>query len=152
MSKRIKIQAEIAGYFGPAVNLLGIVDVATGFMIVSKELTVGERVEDALVITNNTRSERDRLFVEADLQDAIRLFYSARTMSLLELLPTVQKHDPSSRINTGMNDRGTRYELSPETTNGNVAVLAMVLATNASTTAESVNEMASEMAEMFLSI
>jgi hypothetical protein len=150
---RIKVQAELTGYFGPSVNLLGMLDTNSGFMIVAKELPVGERVDGALVITNSNRGERDRLFTEDDLQASIRQFFSARSMKLLELLAAVQKHDPGNRIQTtGVNERGTRYELSNETTNGNVAVLAMTFAANLSMTAEAANDMASEMTAMFLSI
>lgn len=149
----IHIQAEISGYFGPPINLRALLDPASGYMIVSKELPPGERIGGALVVTNNSRGERDRLFTEDDLSDAIRQLYRAQAGKLLELLPAVTKHDPTHRLQVAtMTENGTRYELSSETTNGNVAVLALVNAANLTLNASDATDMAAEMRDMFLSI
>jgi hypothetical protein len=68
-------------------------------------------------------------------------------------MSAVAKHDPQARIQTaGFNESGTRYELSPDTTNGNVAILALVNAANITLKANDAMDMGEEMAAMFLSI
>jgi hypothetical protein len=150
----IRIQAEITGYGGPAANLLGALDSESGLLIVAKELDMGERQPDALVASNDPRSERrDRLFTEADLQDAIRLYFRATSTGMIELLANVAKHEVAHRIQkSGINENGTRYELSPEITNGSVAVLALVLLADNAYKAQSATDFSSELAEFFLSI
>jgi hypothetical protein len=147
------MQAEIVGYFGHPVNLLAMLDPTSGYLIISDELTPGERLDGALVVTNDARSNRDRLFTEDDFQDAIRQFFSAKHTGVLEIMSAVSKHDPQARIQTaGFNESGTRYELSTDTTNGNVAILALVNAANITLKANDAMDMGSEMASMFMSI
>jgi len=153
VSALVHIQAEITGYGGQAVNLRAALDPASGYIIVSKELPFGERIPGALVVTNNSRGERDRLFTEEDFSTAIRQYFNVRAMKLIELLSAVTKHDPQSRIQTtGFNESGTRFELSTETSNGNVAVLAIINAASLSQNASDAMDMGSEMRDMFLSI
>jgi hypothetical protein len=153
VSELITMQAEIVGYFGAPVNIRAMLDSASGFLIVSDELPRGERVGGALVVTNDPRGERDRLFTEDDFQDAIRQFFSTKQMGFLEILAPCVKHDPQARLQVaGFNESGTRYELSPDTTNGNVAVLALVNAANLTLKANDAMSMGEEMAAMFLSI
>jgi hypothetical protein len=153
VSEIVTMQAEIVGYFGQAVNLRAMLDPSSGFIIISDELAQGERVPGALMVTNDPRGERDRLFVEEAFQDAIRQFYSAKHTGLLEIMSAVAKHDPQARIQTaGFNESGTRYELSPDTTNGNVAILALVNAATITLKANDAMDMGEEMAAMFLSI
>jgi hypothetical protein len=150
----IHLQAEITGYGGPAVNLLGGLDPESGLLIVAKELKMGERKPDALVVCNDPRSERrDRLFGEGDFQDAIRLYFRATSTGMIELVPNMAKHEVAHRIQkSGINENGTRYELSSDITNGSVAVLALTLLADNAYKAQSATEFANEMAEFFLSI
>jgi hypothetical protein len=153
MSDFITMQAEITGYGGQAVNLRAILDPASGFLIISDEMARGVRVPGALVVTNDPRGERDRLFSEEHFEDAIRQFFSAKHMGLLEIMSECAKHDPQARIQTaGFNESGTRYELSLDTTNGNVAILALCNAANITLKANDAMDMGAEMASMFLSI
>lgn len=150
----IRVQAEITGYSGPAVNLLGALDPDSGLLIVAKELKMGERLDDALVASNDPRAERrDRLFGEDDLQDAIRLYFRALSTGMVELLPGVAKHEVANRIeNSGINERGTTYRLSPDITNGSIAVLALVLLADNAYKAQSATDFSNELTELFMSI
>ncbi len=147
----IRVQAIISGYQGKAVNLLGAMHTETGLFIVAKEQALTARTDGALTVSNNGRlDDRDRLFDEDKLQRAIRLYFSLKGQGLLELLPEVQKHDPAQRIQVdGMNDRGTRYGLSDEITNGHVAVLAMLEAADLSTAADTTSETAADITGMY---
>lgn len=150
----ITVQAIISGYRGPAVNLLGALQVETGLFIVAKEQGVEERLPGALIVSNSTRlDDRDRLFDEDKLQRAIRLYFSLKGQGLLELLPAVMKHDPGNMIEVdGMNERGTRYRLSPDITDGNIAVLAMIEAVDVSQGADTASSFAQEIAGMYDSL
>lgn len=150
----VKLQAEISGYQGKAVNLLGALDTDSGLFIISKEMPAGERVEGATVISNDPRAERrDCLFTEDRLQDAIRLYFRASATEMIELLDTVAKHNPAHKIQSdGVGENGTKYSLSPEVTNGNVAVLALLDAADVTYKAQSATDFSSELADLFLSI
>jgi hypothetical protein len=150
----IRVQAEVTGYGGPAVNLLGALDPDSGLLIVAKELPIGERQDDATVTSNDPRAERrDRLFSEDDLQDAIRLFFRAKSTAMIELLPTVTKHEPAHKIETnGMDENGTKYRLSPDITNGNIAVLALAALADHAYKAQSATTFSNELADFFATI
>lgn len=150
----IRLQAEVTGYSGPAVNLLGALDPDSGLLIVAKELKVGERLDETMVTSNDPRSERrDRLFTEDDFQESIRLFFRAKSTAMIELLPNVTKHEPAHKIETnGMDENGTKYRLSPDITNGNVAILALAAAADRAYKAQSATDFANEMADLFASI
>ncbi|ABO60642.1 hypothetical protein LA345_39150 (plasmid) [Burkholderia vietnamiensis] len=151
MSEPIRVQAIISGYQGAAVNLLGALDPKTGLFIVAKEQGIDERSDGALVVSNSTRMEdRDRLFDEDKLQRAIQLFFSLKGQGLLELLAAVTKHDPATRIESdGMSERGTRYRLAPEMSNGNIAVLAMIEAADMALAANTTIDTADDIAQMY---
>lgn len=150
----IRIQAEITGYQGQAINLLGALDTDSGLFIVAKELPIGERTEGAIVVSNDPRSERrDSMFTEDRIQEAIRLFFRAQATGMIELLQSMSKHDPAHRIEAGgMDENGTKYRLSPDVSNGNIAVLALLCTADITYKAESATDFSNELAEMFMSI
>lgn len=147
----IFIQAEATGYQGPSVTVLGALDTDSGMVVISKELAHGDTHPGAVVISNDPRSERrDSLFTEQKLQTAIRLYFRAIASDLLELWPAVKKHDPQSRIETlGINELGTSYRLSPDLTNGNMAVLAVLDAADVAMNAQGSTEFARDLADMY---
>ncbi|MDF0506513.1 hypothetical protein POK33_37810 [Burkholderia cenocepacia] len=149
--KQIRVQAIISGYQGPAVNLVGAMDAETGLFIIAREQGFDERIPGALVVSNQSRMEdRDRLFDEDKLQRAIHLYFGMKGQGLIELLPVVTKHDPGARIEPdSMNERGTRYRLMPELSNGNVAVLAMVEAADVALAADTTADTANDILSMY---
>ncbi len=150
----VRIQAEITGYGGRVANVLGALDMESGLFIVAKELAAAERVEDAIVVSNDPRAERrDSLFDEDKLQNAIRLFFRAQATSMIELLPNVTKFDPSHKIEAnGLDEKGSKYRLSPDVSNGNVAVLALMDAADRAYGAQAATEFSDELAGLFMSI
>ncbi|KVN83420.1 hypothetical protein [Burkholderia ubonensis] len=150
----IALQAEITGYKGPAVNILAAVDGGTGLVIVSQEVAFGERSPGALIVCNDPRApSRDLLFDEGKLAGAIERYFRADSTGMVELLSAVQRHKPSNAIQaTGLDASGTRYQLSPEITNGQIAVLAIVYAASNSLSIEDTAEFAQDMADMFMTI
>jgi hypothetical protein len=154
MTASIRLHAEVTGYGGPAASVMAALDPDSGLLVVAKELKLGERLDDVMVTSNDPRSERrDRLFTEDDLQDAIRLFFRAKSTGMIELLPTVAKHEPSHKIETnGMDENGTKYRLAAEITNGNIAILALVSLADRAYKAQSATDFSNDLAEMFMSI
>lgn len=157
----ITLQVEINGYKGPAVNLLAACDAgepgdaeATGLVIVSQELPPGSREPGAMVTSNDPRAAaRDLLFDESMIAAAIDLYFRAESTGMLELLAPVQKHNPSGAVQVrGVAAAGTRYELNPDLTNGQVAVLALMYASHRSLSVEDTTDFADEMADMYFSI
>lgn len=150
----VLIQAEVSGYQGRAANLLGALDTESGLLIVAKELAAGERTEGATVISNDPRAERrDGLFTEDRLTDAIRLYFRATATDMVELHEGMSKHDPAHKIQRdGVGEGGTKYQLSPEVTNGNVAVLALIEAADKTYKAQAASDFSGELASLFLSI
>lgn len=144
----ILMQSEITGYQGAAVNLLAALDSESGLVIVSKELSPGERKAGAMIVSNDPRSEtRDRLYTEDYFSDSIRSYFRSASSKMIELMPAVSKHDPKQYIETnGMGENGIRYRLNESVSNGNVAVLALVHSAEMMISAESANGMAEEMA------
>lgn len=150
----VRIQAAITGYGGKAANLLGALDMGSGLFIVAKELAQEERTDGAIVVSNDPRSERrDSLFDEEKLQNSIRLFFRAQANGMIELLPGVTKFDPSHKIEaSGLDEKGSRYRLSPDVSNGNVAVLALMDAADRAYKAQAATDFSTELAEMFVTI
>lgn len=150
----VRIQAEITGYQGQAVNLLGALDTESGLFIIARELGAGERMEGAIVISNDPRSERrDSLFTEEKLQNSIRLLFRAQATGMIELLASMSKHDPAHRIEKGdVDEHGTKYRLAPDVSNGNVAVLALIEAADNAYKAQATTDFSSELADLFMSI
>lgn len=150
----IRIQAEINGYAGKAVNLLGALDLDSGLLIISKDLPAGERSEEALIIANDPRCQhRDTLFDEELLQDAIRLYFRAKSTGMVELLPAIAKHDPAHKIeNDGVGENGTKYRLAADISNGHIGVLALLLQAENANKGNEVASFSQDLAELFMTI
>lgn len=150
----IRIQAEITGYAGNPVNLLGALDTESGLFIIAKELKFGERMDGAVVVANDPRSERrDTLFAEDRLPDAIRVFFRAHSTGMLELHAAVAKHNPEHKIESdGLSESGTKYRLGADVSNGAIAVLALAHTAERTYAAQSATDFASELADLFASI
>jgi hypothetical protein len=150
----ITLQAEINGYKGQAVNILAAVDGGTGLVIVSQEVAFGERTPGALIVSNDPRApSRDMLFDEGKLAGAIDRYFRADSTGMVELLASVQRHKPTNAIQVGGVDAsGTRYQLSPEITNGQIAILAIMYAAGNTLSIEDTSEFAQDMADMFMTI
>ncbi|WP_109479120.1 hypothetical protein [Paraburkholderia sp. C35] len=157
----VTLQAEINGYKGQAVNLLAAVDAGdpgaadgTGLVIVSQELPLGHREPGAMMTSNDPRAPaRDLLFDESMIAAAIDLYFRADSTGMIELLSPVQRFNPGGAVQVrGVAATGTRYELNPEITNGQIAVLALMYAANRSMSVADTSEFADEMAEMYFTI
>lgn len=148
------IQASVSAYLGPAVNLLGAYDSCSGLLIVERELARGERIADAVFVTDDARADdRDRLFDEDNLQTAIRSFFRAKHSGLVELEKAVMRHDPEHKIESdGVTEQGSKFRVNAEATNGQIAVLAMFDAIAIAGQAEIASEFSDDLIDVFLTI
>lgn len=148
------LQAMMTGYFGKAANLYAALDPDSGLLLIAGEKPPGELLEGAFVITNDPRAEqRDALFSEELLADAIQLYFRARANEMIEWADEGSTHDPTHKIQLrGMGADGARYEVGQDVTNGQMAVLALAWVADRAFKAQSTANFADEIAELFLSI
>lgn len=132
----IPMQATIGGLSAMAgtggETVLGVLDVNSGVLLVDMAVPVRAgakemRHNDCAVCTNNPGSEDyDHLFTEADIRDAINDYFAFAGRSLLVLDEAVNKHNPSSKIEPdGIDDRGRKYRVAPDISNGQLAVIVL---------------------------
>lgn len=137
MSDTMRLQVSIGGYVPPggtadAVTVVGELDLGTGALLVAIARTVKpgqveKRVPGAIVTTNNAATEdRDALFTDQDLRDAIDAYFDLAGRGLLVLDGSAERMNPSNKIEPdGLDERGRKYRFAPDIGNGQVAVLAM---------------------------
>lgn len=131
----ISLQATIGGMSAasPEVyTLLGQLDRISGVLLVDaavrvKPGTPERRIGGSAAVTNNTETQdRDALFTEADIRDAINAYMDFAGRGLLVLAESVSRFNPQSALETdGLDSHGRKYRISPEMNNGRLAVLAL---------------------------
>lgn len=132
----VKFRINTAGFKGEPVSLFGAFDPDSNMLVISQDqpYSGGEPINlktkqslraDFLLLTNqSTDTVHDALFLEEDTADAIKAFFSLQDMRLLKLNDAVSRHSPLHMIErAGMDEHGVKYRLSPDITNGQVAVL-----------------------------
>ncbi len=153
----IAVQAQIVGYHGRPVNLLGMLDRQTGLILIGKELEVNHRQQGALFVTNDAQDPqtamRNQLFSTEDLRDVIELYFAVDSTGRLAKVASTERHKPAHKIERdGYDERGARYRLADDVSNGNVAVLAIVWSIAQAELAQEGIDFCGEMAEMFVTI
>jgi hypothetical protein len=153
----IAVQAQIVGYHGRAVNLLCMLDQQTGLILIGKELEANQRHQGALFVTNDAQDPqtamRDELFEADHLRDAIALYFARDGSGRLAMVAATERHKPAHKIERdGYDERGARYRLADDVSNGNVAVLAIVWTIAQADLAQEGIDFCAEMAAMFATI
>ena len=135
-SYTILLQATIGGFSSAAATggdtLLGELDIGTGVLLVDTHAAapagVAEvRRQDYAVVTNNSGApDFDIVFTENDLRDAIADYFGFAGRGLLVLDQNVARFDPASKIEPdGLDERGRKYRIAQDMTNGQVAVMVL---------------------------
>lgn len=150
----LAVQAQIVGYHGRPVNLLGMLDKQTGLILIGKELEANQCHDGAIFVTNDPQTAlRDQLFETDHLRDAIELYFARDGSGRLAMVSSTERHKPAHKIERdGYDERGARYRLADDVSNGNVAVLAIVWTMTQADTAQDGIEFCEEMAAMFATI
>lgn len=129
----IRLQATIGSFgAGGSVCVFGEVDVVTGTLLIDATRIVrpGEperRHEGCAAVTNNASADdSDAVFTEDDLRDAISDYYDTLGRGLLALDQSCAALNPETKIEPdGLDDRGRKYRIAQDMTNGQVAVLVL---------------------------
>lgn len=128
-----KIQATIIGFGGKAVTLFSAYDSDKKILAVSTIAPYKrERFSDSLVITNDKQIDRDSLFMESDLKDAINAFFAMSGGVALDgksarivFGEKATRAMPSNAIEKdGLDASGTKYRISETVTCDQIATLA----------------------------
>lgn len=127
----VLMRINIAGYAGAPATLFGAYDPDTDVLAIikeAKEYEGGPR-NGFLKITNQQRDAAfDGLFLEDETREAILAFHDLEALKLLMLQGDAKRANPASRIErNGMDEGGIKFNIHPETTNAQVAVLAACL-------------------------
>ena len=133
----IKIQCSIVGYGNKPETLFSAYDEKNNILIVS---TIAgsyqrERKDDCLVITNDTSIDRDSLFTEKDIKEAIQAFFimnggvssDGKSPRLVFNDKAVRANPQSSIEKDGIDESGMKYRINESITSSQVAALATCL-------------------------
>jgi hypothetical protein len=130
---RIPIQATIVGYSGKACTLFSVYEPDSQILTIAVESAFRrDRRDDCMVITNNPDIERDGLFTEDDLSDAIGAFFQMQggvaidgNSTRLQFLDKAQRANPGSKIEKdGIDASGQKYRIAEDIACAQVAALA----------------------------
>lgn len=132
MTESIQIQAAIGGLgSGAGAEIVfGELDRPSGVLLIDAALALPPGMPEArrggcAVVTNNpSTDDRDELFTDVELRQAIEDYFAFSGRGLLVIEPAVARHDPRSKIEPdGLDERGRKYRIAPDMTNGQLAVI-----------------------------
>lgn len=122
----MKIMASISGYAGERVTLVAFLDPVTSVLAIAKPLLYRESREEGYAFVTNTRSDAyDCLFTEEHWDEAIRAFKVSQGNETMTLADLTMRWQPRIE-NDGVDEKGSKYRLHDDMTNGEVAILALV--------------------------
>jgi hypothetical protein len=129
----ISIQSSIVGYSGKPCSLFSAYDEESKVLVVSVEADYRrERRDGCLIITNDPDIERDMLFSEEDMKEAISSFFSLQggmamdnKSNRLVFADKAARANPAQSIEKdGMDANGQKYRISENITCAQIAALA----------------------------
>lgn len=126
MSSITKFLVSIAGYSGPSVTLVCAYDQRDDVLIVAQEEPLVEvRREGFGMVTNLDLPAIDLRFDDSRIRDAIRDYFRRQSQDTIDLIDKLARHSPDNAVtNDGFDERGPRYRIAPDITNGQIAVFA----------------------------
>lgn len=132
----IQIQATITGYGGRACSLFSAFDTDAKVLIVGAEAEYRtQRRDNCIVLTNDPEIQRDSLFSDADLRNAISAFFSMKSgvaadgkSSRIAFSERAARANPEQSIEKdGIDAGGPRFRIAEGVTCGQIAALATCL-------------------------
>ncbi|MCP5245685.1 MAG: hypothetical protein H6937_06980 [Burkholderiales bacterium] len=134
---KVKIQSTFIGYNGGACTVYSILYTEKSVLAVGVQgkYQTNRRDEQHIVITNDPDIDRDKLFTDDNIKDAISAFYALENgvshdgkSSRLVFSDRAARANPKSAIEKdGIDTSGPRYRISESVTCGQMAVLATCL-------------------------
>jgi len=122
----MKIQVSITGYAGDPISLIAAINPVTGVLAVNKMIKFREAADEGFAFVTNTRSRSyDSLFTEDNWEEAIRAFYVGEANQTLAIGEAAARFRPRIELD-GVGEKGQKYRLHEDLSNGEVAILALV--------------------------
>ena len=147
----IQIQATFTGFKGRPCTLFSMYEQETGVLYVVAEDDYHKvRRDGYIVLTNVPDIDRDTLFIDANLRDAIVAFYSLKVgvaadgkSSRLVFAARAGRANPESSIERdGIDANGPKYRVDQDITCAQMAALATCLYASRASTIDRTVEMA----------
>ncbi len=151
------IQATVIGYSGKPCTLFSAYDEDNLVLVVSTEVSYRrDRFENCLIVTNDDAIERDTLFKEDYLSEAIAAYFMLYQgmaidgqSSKFSLSEKAQRANPAQSIEKdGMDSNGQRYRISESITCAQIAALATCWQVSQLISANKAIEMADRILEL----
>lgn len=135
------LQANITGYTGNSATVLGFLDVIERKLYIKGVAKMkNERYKEAGFISNVPTDDFDYFFSEQVFGEAFIEFRRFNGSNSLIFDGETRRATPNVEINQ-IKESGTNYLISPDTTNEQVAVIALCFMAKNVLEAEKVNEM-----------
>lgn len=121
------IEVCICGYEGQPITLICALKTDTNVMVIAaEEREVREvRREGFALVTNQQLDAADWLFSDDHIREAITSYFARSAQGTLDIVDKLGRHNPmNSIVKVGFDERGPRYQIVPDITNGQLAILA----------------------------
>lgn len=148
----MKIQTTIAGFKGEPKTLIGNLDERTGVLVMVKEVKHRESriAPDMALVSNLALADLDFTFKDEHIRDTIRAYYTRKAQLTLDVMNEIRSCEPDNMIEQdAVDEGGRRYRISPDITNGQIAVLAAVAFVEHQTGFSAAISVANELAEFY---
>lgn len=116
----------IAGYYGSPVTLVCVHSPQDDMLVIAgEEPLVEQRRPGFGMVTNLNLDALDMRFENEQIRKSIHEFQRRLGQETLDLDGSLGRHSPENAVTQdGFDERGPKYRLAPEISNGQVAVLA----------------------------
>lgn len=149
------LQANIIGYAGTPATVIGYLDLDEQQLIIQAVSKIRnmryenkESGESAGFVSNVPTDDFDLFFDERDFAKAFKSYRTFDGAKTLFFEQSTQRATPRIEINA-ISDNGSSYLISSETTNEQIAVIAMCYFAQQAIESEKVNDMYDELGEFF---
>jgi len=125
----MQIQCSIMGFSVKPTSVYSVYNEDTGILVVSAEKGWRtSRFKDCALISDASLDERDFVFSQGKVSDAINAYYDMLSLGSLSILDSASRCNPESGIEyDGLKEGGKVFRLSPSINNSQVAVIASCL-------------------------
>lgn len=149
------LQANIVGYLGTPATVVGYLDVSEQRLYIKavgklrqERFQNPNTKEQAGFISNVPTDDYDYFFSERDFGQAFRYFKEYDGSGHLIFDPTTVRARPVVEMNK-ITETGTDYAISPDTTNEQVAIIALCFFAKSATQAECASALYDELSAFF---
>lgn len=129
----IQVQANIGGFAGKPSSVFAAFDEDAGILVVAAAVDKAPRREGCILISTERRDDRDSLFQDGDLKQAIGAYFALKgrvaddgRSSCLRFTERAMRADPASTIESdGVDMSGPMYRIAAGASNAQIGALAV---------------------------